>query len=323
MKVKSIFPYFVNFISQFETIREHKTKPHTAYQPIFRHFAEFDIKRISRMHIHKYIEKRLIEGKSPSTINNEIKAFKRFYRFLYERQLISFNKYLEIKEIKNLKEKKRKDIKILSKYELETLYNEILKLDLKHKLICLLALQYGLRPKEIKTLKWEDIFLVDKKFKVKRAKNGIYQIFPMTEEVYRAFLFLKKQTGKFTYVFASRISKTGHLTEFRRWWRNFLKRIGFKYIRFYDLRHNFAIHKLMEVFERYQVHFEEDAYDIMQALGHTDLRSTQHYINIVKTLKYNYSMEERLDRLTERIDDVNNIISYDHRIKSKIPCPAD
>jgi integrase len=95
-----------------------------------------------------------------------------------------------------------------------------MKLDTKHRLICLLGFKYGFRPSEILKLKWQDIDLGGRKFLIYRAKNNMPQIFYMDNDVYKAFLEMKAQTGRFEYVFHSHISKEKRMTEFRRWWRN-------------------------------------------------------------------------------------------------------
>jgi hypothetical protein len=76
MKIKNIFPHFCNYVLYFVKEKRKHPVPHSQ---IFKYFASCEINKLNHKMIMNYIYKRLKEGISPSTINQELKAFIIFF----------------------------------------------------------------------------------------------------------------------------------------------------------------------------------------------------------------------------------------------------
>lgn len=185
-------------------------------------------------------------------------------------------------------------------------------------IIVTLSLTCGLRRSEILGLKWEDIDFETNTIHVRHAliytEEGGYQLKDTkTEKSYRSiiapeFLMLKLKKhktiknnerikaaelwegGEHFFVFSTWNGKPYFPDYIGTWWRRFLKRTGFKKIRFHDLRHTAATLLINQ-----GVHPKI----ISERLGHANIQTT---MNI-----YGHYLQEADKVAANKLDQLFNI----------------
>jgi integrase len=173
-------------------------------------------------------------------------------------------------DVESFKEKKRK--RFLQPAELwkfnEAVDNETHQ-DLKDFLI--LALNTAARRSDIFSMRWSDIHWEREVWEVPFPKNGEaynVQLIPAALAVLERRR--KEAPTERTYVFPG-VGRTGHLTDLKKQWDTFRKRIGIPDIRIHDLRRTAASYAAIGGVSL-QV--------IGEQLGHKSLQSTQVYAHL-------------------------------------------
>lgn len=98
----------------------------------------------------------------------------------------------------------------------------------------ILALLTGARKSNVLAMRWDQINLDGREWRIPRTKNETPQIVTLSEEA--CFLLQqRKETAATNFVFPS-TGKTGHLTEPKKGWGRILKQAGIADLRIHDLR---------------------------------------------------------------------------------------
>ncbi|HEU0153309.1 MAG TPA: site-specific integrase [Arenimonas sp.] len=131
--------------------------------------------------------------------------------------------------------------------------------------LVLLAMNTGLRRRELLTLRWADINLEAKILTVRAAvaKSGKQRFIPLNADAHRALSKWAAQGGADGEVFGIRDAKTA--------WRNLLEAAEITDFRFHDLRHHFAS-RLVRV--------GVDLNTVRELLGHADIKMTLRYAHL-------------------------------------------
>lgn len=131
--------------------------------------------------------------------------------------------------------------------------------------LVLLAMNTGLRRRELLTLQWADIDMAGKMLTVRAsvAKSGRQRFVPLNVEAMAALAQWSSQRGSSGAVFGIRDAKTA--------WGNVLDAAEVRNFRFHDLRHHFAS-KLVRV--------GVDLNTVRELLGHADLKMTLRYAHL-------------------------------------------
>lgn len=131
--------------------------------------------------------------------------------------------------------------------------------------VVLLAINTGLRRRELLTLQWADIDLEGCMLTVRDtvAKNGKQRFVPLNSEAHAVLTKWALQRGKEGAVFGISDAKTA--------WANALKAAEIKGFRFHDLRHHFASRL---------VRAGVDLNTVRELLGHADIKMTLRYAHL-------------------------------------------
>lgn len=97
----------------------------------------------------------------------------------------------------------------------------------------LMSLLTGARRENVLSMRWDQISLERKEWRIPRTKNGDPQTIPLTKEAMKVLKQCRNNDSD--YVFPGS-SKTGHLTEPRKGWDRILKRAKIEDLRIHDLR---------------------------------------------------------------------------------------
>lgn len=128
----------------------------------------------------------------------------------------------------------------------------------------LVALFTGARRTNILTMRWEDVALDRKEWRIPKTKNGDPQVIPLTNTVIQILKARKASTG---FVFPAE-GKAGHLIEPKKGWKRILKRAGIDGLRMHDLRRTFG---------SWQARTGSSLIIVGKSLGHKSMQSTAVY----------------------------------------------
>ena len=180
-------------------------------------------------------------------------------------------RYLEHKELESFFEELNKDCNCISRYAI------------------LMLIYTGARKNNVLTMKWEDIDLDAKIWKIPETKTAKNTTLALVEPA-MALLNDLKVNATSKYVFPSSSSKTGHIVDIKKVWETILKRCNIKNLRIHDLRHTLAT---------YLIANGADAFMVKRALSHKSLQSTEVYVNL--------GIEHLRDKLNDTVDKMINI----------------
>jgi integrase len=133
--------------------------------------------------------------------------------------------------------------------------------------ICLLT---GARRSNVQSMNWNDINFNYAEWRVEETKNGEPQNIPLIPQ---ALTILKERyENKISdWVFPSSTSKSGHIEEPKKVWKNLLERAGIKDLRIHDLRRTLG---------SWQAATGANSYIIGKSLGHKTQQATAIYARL-------------------------------------------
>ena len=153
----------------------------------------------------------------------------------------------------------------------------------------LMLIYTGARKRNILEMKWADIDMEAKIWKIpqtKTAKNvTIALVEPAMEVLQRRW-----EQAENEWVFYSPTSKSGHVEDIKRAWASILEKAQITNLRIHDLRHTLAT---------YLIANGADAFIVQRALTHKSLQSTQVYVNL--------GVEHLRDKLNDTVNKMLNI----------------
>lgn len=153
----------------------------------------------------------------------------------------------------------------------------------------LMLIYTGARKRNVLEMKWADIDMEAKIWKIpqtKTAKNVTIALVEPTMEV----LQRRWEQAENEWVFYSPTSKSGHVEDIKRAWASILEKAQITNLRIHDLRHTLAT---------YLIANGADAFIVQRALTHKSLQSTQVYVNL--------GVEHLRDKLNDTVNKMLNI----------------
>lgn len=251
-------------------IRKYSFKTIKSYLSINRYFLIFTKKypkQIENQDIKKYLfylanEKNL----SSASINQAINAL-RFY----------YGRILKQNFIYDLKRPKKDKLlpKVLSREEVNHLFN--VPMNIKHKLILMLAYSSGLRVSEIVKMKISDVDTKRNVLFIRKAKGRKDRQSLLSVKFLKLLdIYLKSEQPK-VFLFESKYSrKNMSIRTVQRIFENAKKKSNIiKDVSIHNLRHSFATHLLEN---------GTDIRFIQEFLGHESIRTTEIYTHVSKTI---------------------------------------
>ena len=133
--------------------------------------------------------------------------------------------------------------------------------------ICLLT---GARRRNVQSMHWNDINFHRSEWLIKDTKNGESQIVPLSSQSLIILKQLHKDKNS-EWVFPSSFSKSGHIEEPKKAWKNLLERADIKDLRIHDLRRTLG---------SWQAATGANSYIIGKSLGHKTQQATAIYARL-------------------------------------------
>ena len=152
--------------------------------------------------------------------------------------------------------------------------------------IILIALNTGMRKREILTLTWEQVDLENEYIKT-RSKTRKIRLIPMNDSVKEVLSKLSLKRAGTHFVFENPDTGTAR-NDIKTGWRALLRRLQIHDLRFHDLRHTFATYTLLH---------GGDLVSLKETLGHTQITTTARYAKALmegqKKLVDGFNVSER------------------------------
>lgn len=223
-------------------------------------FGNMRLNSFSQGLVDRYKQKRIADGVSPKTINNEIGILSAIISFGAKRGYNTPLPY-RLEKLPYVRPLPR----VLSRAEIKRFLGVA---EPQYRLIILCLYQTGMRWDEVRNLKWEDIDWHEGAIRVQKAKHWKSRIIPMTDELrteldgikkQRGLVFPSRRTGRAYYNIRKAINRTALAAEIDR------------HITTHILRHSFATHLLES---------DTDLRTIQHLLGHSNIQTTMIYTHV-------------------------------------------
>ena len=139
------------------------------------------------------------------------------------------------------------------------------------KYAILLLLYTGVRKANVLYMKWDELDLRSKIWRIPVTKTGKNETLALADEAIKLLKEVKEKYPSDTFVFPSSTSKSGHLEDIKRVWETIKKRADIPDLRLHDLRHTFAT---------YMIANGANQFITQRALLHKNIQSTNVYVNL-------------------------------------------
>jgi integrase len=257
---------FTKYLNEHAKVRKSSWKEDLGYYN--RHLTSLNSKKISdvqRPDIER-LHNRIKDDKGIYAANRSLALLSKIYSKAIDWGLEGDN---PCRGIKKFKEKSRE--RFIQGDEItrffESLNNEPSE---TFKDFFYLSLLTGARRNNVQAMHWNDINFNRAEWLVEETKNGEPQTIPLIPQ---AILILKERyDNKISdWVFPSSTSKSGHIEEPKKVWKNLLERAGIKDLRIHDLRRTLG---------SWQAATGANSYIIGKSLGHKTQQATAIYARL-------------------------------------------
>jgi integrase len=232
-----------------------------------KHFPGKYLDDITPFIVEEFKAKRIQEV-SPATVNRNLATLKAIYN-----KAIFWGRYSGINPVKRVKffRENNKRLRFLEKSEIVTLLDNCVDY---LKPIVIIAINTGMRKREILDLKWTDIDFQRRIIFLHNTKNGETREVPMNQNAINALLSVDKHKNSAFIFINGKNGKTYY--NIRKCFLTALEKSAIKDFRFHDLRHTCASHLVMNGI---------DLNTVRELLGHKSLEMTLRYSHLSQNHK--------------------------------------
>lgn len=232
-------------------------------------FANKDVKEINTQDIKDYIDCLFNLGKSSSTVNLAINAFKFYYEGVMQRNFF-------VPKIGVARPKTEKKLPtVLAKSEVVTMINSLD--NIKHKLILQILFGSGLRVSELVDLKINDIDFARKVITIKHGKGAKDRITIISEQTLKNIEKYLNEFQPLIYLFES--YEPGNKLNVRS-----AQKVVAEAARLACINKDVSAHSLRHSFATHLLENGTDIRYIQELLGHARLETTQIYTKVADAM---------------------------------------
>ncbi len=235
------------------------------------HFGGIFLSELTSETIEKFKKDKLSNGLQKSTVNRYLAILRKMLNLAKDWGYLPESKEIRIRlfpERDNLKER------ILSGDEEKRLMQTSSELV---KSVITVALNTGMRLREILNLKWGQINFHARVIKVDNAKNGRIRYVDINTPLLCELQMLRSRDGQSQHVFFNPDTGKPYL-DTKKGFKAACRRAGIEGLRFHDLRHTFA----SRLIER-----GADLITVKDLLGHSTVKMTERYTHSSRQSKRN------------------------------------
>jgi len=196
------------------------------------------LRNITPMLIERYKQLRLKtktlhkRERSPATVNRELQVLSKVFSMAYDNGLVETNQMRRVHKLREAPGRER----YLTDEEEKRLFAILVGRRAHIRPIVVVALQTGMRQREILGLKWENVDFEQETIYFAHTKTGRPRKLPTSEPLEAELRSLRQDASSEDHVFS--YSRTGlKLTTFRHAWEGACTAAKISNLRFHDLRH--------------------------------------------------------------------------------------
>jgi len=282
------------YLNWCDTNHIRNDRDHSACRSLLKQFSGYKASKISLWLIEGYKKKRKDEGKSHRTINIELAALRQMYNKAMEWKLLTINPLSDMVPKKHFLVQEIKERRIIDSTEFEKLY---INANDDFKPFLFFAYLTGCRPKEIMSLKWENVdlkngYVLITKTKTKKERKVF--LANIIKETLKSLV--DKSVSIVGYVFNCE-GKPFNNTILRRCWEKAYKKSGINKCVFYNLRHSFCSNLL--------INEGVDVKTVAEMSGHS----------VETLLKFYAKTNDKVKKeAIEKLDNYANFLDYGHKL---------
>lgn len=255
-KIMDVIPEYLDWLKLHRAQTTYEDVKRTL-QFLIPHFGKYQIPRISQIIVDQYKQKR---GAHPRATNKELAYLQGIISFMVRR------KYANPLSFKIEKLPYKRPLPQIPHPEEFRKFLDEIKDPIKKAMI-LMEWSAGLRWKEVRLLRWEDIDFAGNVIYLKETKGSTPRISFLIPEVREIVFPLRRETG---YVFVNPKTKAPY-KGLHKLFRDASKRAGIKRLKPHTLRHAFGT---------YSLEATGDLRLVQTLLGHKDITTTTLYTQI-------------------------------------------
>ncbi len=135
----------------------------------------------------------------------------------------------------------------------------------------IMMLYTGARKGNVYRMKWDEIDMDAKIWKIPRTKTSKNETIPLADSAIELLKYIQSSSADEIYVFPSETSASGHIEDVKSVWNTLKNKAQISNIRLHDLRHTLAT---------YMVAQGANPFMVQRALTHKSIKSTQVYVNL-------------------------------------------
>ena len=110
----------------------------------------------------------------------------------------------------------------------------------------LMMLFTGARKENVLRMKWDEVDIDAKIWKMPKTKTGKNKTIPLVDAAVELLKTIQANNPDEKYVFPSKTSASGHLVDVKRVWTTLKKKADIKNLRLHDLRHTLATYMIAQ-----------------------------------------------------------------------------
>lgn len=187
--------------------------------------------------------------------------------------------------------KEESRVRYMEHSEIERFFNALNESnDSVSKNAIIMMLFTGARKGNVYRMKWDEIDMDAKIWKIPRTKTSKNETIPLADSAIELLKYIQNNSADEIYVFPSETSASGHIEDVKSVWNTLKKKAQLSNIRLHDLRHTLAT---------YMVAQGANPFMVQRALTHKSIKSTQVYVNL--------GVEHLRDKLNETINTIQRI----------------
>lgn len=135
----------------------------------------------------------------------------------------------------------------------------------------LVMLLTGARKSNVLCMRWDELDLDAKIWRMTKTKTGMNKTIPLADTVVELLSNIKANNPDPKFVFPSETSASGHIVEVKRVWNTIKKKANLTNLHLHDLRHTLAT---------YMIATGASPFAVQRALTHSSIKSTEVYVNL-------------------------------------------
>ena len=233
-------------------------------------YGSLPLRRFSSKLLEQFQTARLQKGNKPATVNRLMATLKHMISKAADWDMVEEETLKRVRKVQLLEENNRR-LRFLTKEECRELINACIN---HLRSILIIALNTGMRKREVLFLKWDNVDLRNGFILLELTKNGERREIPINDTVREVFQSIIRRLDVPFVFYDPRVGNP--YQDVKRSFPSACRRAGIKDFRFHDCRHTFGSQLVMAGI---------DLTTVKELLGHKTIAMTMRYAHLAPSHK--------------------------------------